>query len=119
MAKNYVNQEELIEELRLSREQDQLTNRAIKFFQEMIKREVSVLSYRNPMDREDVKSRAMLDILLYWRSFNPDHPRSNAFSYFTQMIKYGTAKGFNELHPEIKEDAQLIPISDADGIFNI
>ena len=97
MAKNYVNQEELIEELRLSREQDQLTNRAIKFFQEMIKREVSVLSYRNPMDREDVKSRAMLDILLYWRSFNPDHPRSNAFSYFTKIA-------FNAFRNRIKKE---------------
>lgn len=116
---NYINQEELLQELKISKENDQLTRRAVEMLQEMIKRQNRVMSYKNPMDREDVKSRAMLDILLYWRSFNPDLENSNVFSFFSQMIKYGSAKGFNELYPEIKEGTKIIPISEEDGIFNI
>lgn len=116
---NYIDNKELTVEIKKSREINELTPKALEMLRKMIFETNRVMRYKNQMDREDCTSRALLDILLYWRSFNPDHPKANAFSYFTQMIKYGTAKGFNELYPENKSNVKFVQISETTGIYNI
>ena len=43
-------------------------------------------------------SFAVLDLLKYWRGFNPKY--KNAFAYFTEISKRGFAKGWNKLYPK-------------------
>lgn len=116
---NYISNKELLIEIKKSKENNELTGKALEMLQKMVRETNRVMRYKNQMDREDCISRALLDILLYWRSFNPDHPKANAFSYFTQMIKYGNAKGFNELYPENKNNIKFVSINETDGIYNI
>ena len=116
---NYVDKRELLTEIKISKEQNELTSRAVEMLLRMVKEGSRVFRYKNLMDKEDCMGRAFEDCWRYWRSFNPDHPKANVFSYFTQIIKFGAAKGMNELHPEIKANIDLVPISESDGIYNI
>jgi hypothetical protein len=116
---NYLDRKELLAELLKSKEDNELTERAFQLLHKMVKECSKVMRYKNPMDKEDCMQSAILDCLLYWRNFDPDHPRSNVFAFFTQYIKNGHGKGFNQLYPENKKNIQLIPISEEGGVYNI
>lgn len=119
MAKRYVDDKELLKEIIISKENNNLTPRALELLMKIAKQANNPMKYKYSMDKEDCISRAYEDIWRYWRSFKPEHPKANVFAYFTRMVKYGYAKGFNELYPEIKQDIKLVPISEEDGIFNL
>lgn len=114
---DYLKNEDLLNELIKSNEHDKLTDTAICMFQDMIKNIMRPLSYKYIEDKEDCQQQAMLDILVGWRTFNVNHPKGNAFSYFTQTIKNGIAKGWNEIH-DIKS-SEKIYISIEDGVYNL
>ena len=94
----YVNPQELREELARSKELNELTPRVVELFQMMAKEASKKMRYRDEEDRKDCIAFAMMDIVRYWRSFNPEKS-NNPFAYFTQMIKNGFAKGWRKLHP--------------------
>jgi hypothetical protein len=56
------------------------------------------MSYVSDDDRNDCLQAALLDLLKYWKNFNPEYP--NAFAYFTEISKRGYAKGWNVIHPK-------------------
>ena len=116
---NYVDRKELLAEMIQSKEDDALTKRAFEMLHKMVKETSKVMRYKNPKDKEDCMQAAVLDCLLYWRNFDPNHPKSNVFAFFTQYIKNGHGKGFNQLYPEIKKEIQLIPMSEEGGVYNI
>ena len=84
----------LFREMLKSKERDELTPDAVKMFQLMIDNISQKKMYNDENLREDCKAGAMLDILLYWRGFNPDKS-DNPFAYFTSMIINGMTKIFN------------------------
>jgi DNA-directed RNA polymerase specialized sigma subunit len=94
----YVDPKELREEVLRSREKDALTPRAIEMFQTMAREASKKLRYRDEEDRKDCIAFAMMDVVRYWRSYNPEKSK-DPFAYFTQMIKNGFAKGWRKLHP--------------------
>jgi DNA-directed RNA polymerase specialized sigma subunit len=94
----YVDPKELKEELAKSKERDELTPQAIAIFQTMAMEASKKLRYRDEEDRKDCIAFAMMDVVRYWRSYNPEKS-NNPFAYFTQMIKNGFAKGWRKLHP--------------------
>jgi hypothetical protein len=94
----YVNPQELREEVIKSREGDYLTPKAVEMFQTMAREASKKLRYRDEEDRKDCIAFAMMDVVRYWRSYNPEKSK-DPFSYFTQMIKNGFAKGWRKLHP--------------------
>jgi DNA-directed RNA polymerase specialized sigma subunit len=94
----YVDPKELKEELAKSKEGNELTPRAIAIFQTMASEASKKLRYRDEEDRKDCIAFAMMDVVRYWRSYNPEKS-NNPFAYFTQMIKNGFAKGWRKLHP--------------------
>jgi len=56
--------------------------------------------YPSQEEKEDCQQQAVLDILQYWKGFDPDKSASpNPFAYFTSIITNGIAKGWNSLHP--------------------
>ena len=95
--KNYLNNKDLYAEMVLSKEQDKLTPKAEKMLMLLAERAINRMKYVNEDDRNDCLQFAMLDLLKYWRNFNPKYP--NAFAYFTEIAKRGYAEGWNKIHP--------------------
>jgi DNA-directed RNA polymerase specialized sigma subunit len=120
--KNYLNNKDLYDQMVLSKEQNKLTPEAEKMLILLAERTINKLSYVNEDDRQDCLQFALLDLLKYWRNFNPQYP--NAFAYFTEIAKRGYAKGWNKIHPvKYKNTMSIDRInngSDNDsGMFNI
>lgn len=121
--KNYLNNKDLYNAIVESKEQDKLTPTAEKMLMLLAERTINKLTYVSEDDRMDCLQFAMLDLLKYWRNFNPDYP--NAFAYFTEIAKRGYAKGWNKIHPQkYKNTLSMDRISTKDsngegGMFNI
>jgi len=94
---NYIKNKELREEIIVCLEADELTPKAIDMFYLLVTHFGWNLKYKNPEDRKDCESQAMMDLYMYWRNYNPKYP--NAFAYFTQLTKNGFAKGWRTIHP--------------------
>lgn len=120
--KNYLNNRDLYDEIVESKKQEKLTPKAEKMLVMIAERAIRKLSYLNEDDRQDCLQFAILDLLKYWRNFNPDYP--NAFAYFTEIAKRGYAKGWNKIHPQKYKDTLSIDRSNSSsgeggGLFNI
>lgn len=120
--KNYLNNRDLYDEIVKSKEQEKLTPKAEKMLVMIAERAIRKLSYLNEDDRQDCLQFAILDLLKYWRNFNPQYP--NAFAYFTEIAKRGYAKGWNKIHPQKYKDTLSIDRSNSadgegGGLFNI
>ena len=96
-TKNYLNNKDLHDAMSESKNLDKLTQTAEKMLILLAERAINRMSYVNKDDRDDCLQFAMLDLLKYWRGFNPEYP--NAFAYFTEIAKRGYAKGWNKIHP--------------------
>mgnify|MGYP003642714459 CR=1 FL=1 len=121
-VKNYLNNKDLYAEIVISKEQDKLTSNAEKMLILLAERTIRKMSYVYDDDRKDCLQFAMLDLLKYWRNFNPKYP--NAFAYFTEIAKRGYAKGWNKIHPVKYKGTMSIDRvgSDSDnegGLFSI
>jgi DNA-directed RNA polymerase specialized sigma subunit len=97
-TKNYLNNKDLHDAMSESKNMDKLTPTAEKMLILLAERAINRMSYVNKDDRDDCLQFAMLDLLKYWRGFNPVYP--NAFAYFTEIAKRGYAKGWNKIHPQ-------------------
>ena len=97
-TKNYLNNKDLHDAMSESKELDKLTPTAEKMLILLAERAINRMSYVNKDDRDDCLQFAMLDLLKYWRGFNPVYP--NACAYFTEIAKRGYAKGWNKIHPQ-------------------
>lgn len=122
MAKNYLNNKDLYDQIVISKEQDKLTPEAEKMLILLAERAIRKLSYVSDEDRQDCLQFAILDLLRYWRGFNPKY--KNAFAYFTEIAKKGYAKGWNKIHPKKYKSTLSLDSTgfnqDSDGgMFNI
>ena len=116
--KDYLNNKDFYDEIVKSKEQDKLTPTAEKMLMLLAERAITKMKYVNLDDKKDCLAFAMLDLLKYWRGFNPKY--KNAFAYFTEISKKGYAKGWNKLYPK-KYDG-TISINggmDSEGIYSI
>ena len=95
--KNYLNNKDLYNAIVESKQDDKLTPTAEKMLVLLAERTIRKLTYVSEDDRNDCLQFALLDLLKYWRNFNPKY--TNAFAYFTEIAKRGYAKGWNKLHP--------------------
>ena len=122
MAKNYLNNKDLYDQIVVSKEQDKLTPDAEKMLVLIAERAIRKLTYVNEDDRQDCLQFAILDLLRYWRSFNPQY--KNEFAYFTEIAKRGYAKGWNKIHPKkykstLSLDKTGNSLEGDGGLFNI
>lgn len=107
-GKLYVSNPYLLQEIMKSKEQDELTPAALEMLSLMIENISSKKHYNDPEDRKDCWQTAYLDILLYWRGFDPEKSK-NPFAYFTSLIVNGMNKGWNKITGKIKS-SDLISI---------
>lgn len=120
--KNYLNNKDLYAAIVESKEQDKLTPTAEKMLVMLAERAIRKLTYVNEEDRQDCLQFALLDLLKYWRNFNPEY--TNAFAYFTEIAKRGYAKGWNKIHPKKYKSTLSLDRSGSNsdgegGLFNI
>ena len=120
--KNYLNNRDFYDAIVASKEQDALTKDAEKMLILLAEKAINKLRFVNDDDRYDCLSFAILDLLKYWRNFNPKY--TNAFAYFTEIAKRGYAKGWNKLHPlkykgTISLDRTGNDSEDGGGIYSI
>ena len=121
--KNYLNNKDFYTAIVESKDQDKLTKDAEKMLILLAEKAINRLRFVNDDDRADCLQFAILDLLKYWRNFNPKY--TNAFAYFTEIAKRGYAKGWNKIHPVKYKNTMSIDRvntsgSDSDGgMFNI
>jgi hypothetical protein len=116
--KEYLNNKDLYDEIVKSKDQDKLTPTAEKMLMLLAERAITKMKYVSLDDKKDCLAFAMLDLLKYWRGFNPKY--KNAFAYFTEIAKKGYAKGWNKLYPKKYDGTVSIDGSmDSEGIYSI
>lgn len=92
-----VNNEDFVREIMISKERNELTPKAVDYFVKIANHAIRKLHHKDPRDREDCIQFALLDLLLYWRNFDPLQSQ-NAFAFFTQITYNGYAKGYKKIH---------------------
>jgi hypothetical protein len=95
----YVKNKDLLEQIRISKQQDELTPEALQMIIKMATNLSYKMMYKNPEDRKDCIAGAIMDVYMYWRNYD-ELKSNNAFAYFTQIIKNGYAKQWRHLHPQ-------------------
>jgi hypothetical protein len=105
-------------EILASKARGELTSKATDYFIKLASHAIKALSFTDPRDREDCIQFALLDLLLYWRNFDP-LVSNNAFAFFTSVTFNGYAKGFKKIHKNSGVDqVSLDHVGDAE-IYSI
>jgi len=121
-SNHYINNREFTAEMIKCKELGELTPRAIQYFILLVERTILKLKYNNPLDKEDCKQSALMDLCKYWRNFDPSKS-TNAFSYFTQFVKNGVAKEYKKIHRHVGSDEKIefvsLSLAGENEIFSI
>lgn len=94
--KEYVRNKDLLTEIIKSKERDELTPEAVKMLSMIAENVIKKMYYQNPDDRDDCLQGAILDVLMYWRGFDPEKS-SNPFAYYSSLIINGIGKTWRKL----------------------
>ena len=109
--KLYLNNATLLEELKKSKEQGQMTPKLVELFQLMCTRISSKLFYKRPEDKEDCMASAMADCCQYWSYFDETKSANpNPFAYFTSIICNGFGKGWRSLGKTKFPDSVMVSL---------
>lgn len=114
MAVHYVKNADLRNEIIKCKKEDKLSDDAIIMLQKIATKFSRKLNYIYEEDREDCIAFAVMDCYQYWRGYDPEKS-TNAFAYFTTIIKNGFAKGWRKVSPVSK--ASMISL-DNSNIYN-
>ena len=95
-TREYVKNKDLLVEIIKSKEQDELTPEAVRMLSLIAENVIKKMVYQNPDDRDDCLQGALLDVLMYWRSFDPTKS-SNPFAYFSSICVNGIGKMWRKL----------------------
>ena len=113
---NYLSNKELRDEIIKCKMQDELTLKAIEMFSLLAENISSTYTYKDPADREDCISSAIMDCYRYWRSYDPEKT-ANAFAYFSSVVYNGFRKMWRQLGYEKLPVGKRISIS-TNKIYN-
>ena len=117
-SKKYLTNKDLYIEIIVSKAQGHLTREAERMLILLAKNVHKKFYYRSMEDKEDCLQQSLLDVLSYWRNFD-EEKTTNAFAYFTEIIKRGHAKGWRNLNKN-REEFSLNQFYDkGDGDLNI
>ena len=94
----YLSNKDLYCEIIYSKAKGRLSLKAEGMLMLLCKKVISSkFRYYKVEDKEDCMQTAMLDIFKNWANFDEDKT-TNAFAFYTEVIKRGAAKGWNEFH---------------------
>jgi len=117
-AKLEVNNEDFVKEIMISKGRNELTSKAVDYFIKIANHAIRKLHHKDPRDREDCIQFALLDLLLYWRNFDPT-VSNNAFAFYTQMTYNGYAKGYKKIHKAGSGDVMSLDMVGDSEIFSV
>jgi DNA-directed RNA polymerase specialized sigma24 family protein len=104
--KKYINNADLMIQLRLSRQNDRMTDELAKMLMMLCERYSKHPDYANIYSyKEDMQAFANLTVVKVWKSFNPDRG-NNPFAYFTQVIRHAFYQYLNheKKQREVKDE---------------
>lgn len=93
--KNYISNRNLYFEIVVSKARGKLTRRAENMLVLICNKLINKMFYKNKQDKEDCLSVAYLDIFKNWYLF--DEFNNNPFAYYSEIVKRGLAKSWNQL----------------------
>ena len=102
----HVKNRDLREEIIKSKAQDELTKEALDMLILMANKFSTKLSYIYKEDKEDCIAFAVMDCYRYWRGYDPEKS-TNAFAYYTQIIKNGFAKGWRAIYGNFPKSKKI------------
>lgn len=118
-SKLYLQNKDLFSEIVISKHLGKLTPKAKLMLEILAKKTIKKMRYYNEDDRKDCYQTGLLDMFSGWHNFN-EEKSDNAFAYFTEIFKRGTARGYNELYKkkgDSEHNIRLISIeSSNDGM---
>lgn len=82
--KNYLNNADMLAELKRCHEQGKLTEEMGRMFLSLVTRYASIPRFSGYSYNEDMRSLALLTLTEKWSKFNMDY--SNPFAYYTQIV---------------------------------
>jgi len=114
----YLNDNELLYEIILSKGKGQLTRKAIDMFILIANNAINMMSYKSSDLKQDCIQAGILVLLIKWRGFD-ETKFDKPLNYYTELFKRAIAEEFN-LHQGIKphysrynngENINIIPIA--------
>lgn len=85
--KNYLNNGDMLAELRKCHEQDKLTEEMGKMLMTLVKRYATIPRFANYSYNDDMQGFALLTLCKVWKRFNIEQ-YSNPFAYYTQITHH-------------------------------
>lgn len=92
----YLKNADLLEEIKLSFEQDKLTKEAERMLILLVDRMILRMTYYDDFVEDHCRSTAYYHLFRGWKNFDVNRG-TNAFAYYTEIAKRGLAFGYNEL----------------------
>lgn len=91
---NYLNNKDLLEQIRQSKAKGQMTGELAKMLQLLCYRYANKGNYINYTYNNDMQAYAMMMLCKTWNAFNPEKS-SNPFAFYTQCIKHSFSQFLN------------------------
>lgn len=119
-SRNFVNNRDLVEQVALSKEQNQITNHLAKMFMEMTKRYGMKSNFAKYTYLEDMQAYALEMLVKNWMKFD-EKQFDNAFAYYTSFIHnafiqyLNREKSVRDLRDKLMVNAGLNPSFNYDG----
>ena len=111
--KKYITAKDLDYQMIVSKAQGRLTKEAERMLILLAKNVIKKFYYANSDDKLDCLQTAYLDIFSNWYSF--DENKGQAFSWVTEVVKRGLAKGWNQQHKLRGDDTGSVKVLSLDG----
>lgn len=83
--KNYLNNSDLLEEIKKSREQGKVTEKLGTMFMALVKKYATIPRFSGYTYNEDMQAFALLTLTRVWKSFD-ETTYDNPFAYFTRIV---------------------------------
>ena len=103
---DYLSNDDLVKEIELSKAQKKLTDKAWAMLILMTKRLNRKFNYYYDGDRDDVIQHSYFIILKYWDKFDATKS-TNAFAYYTEIIKRAHVQSFTQLNKTRKDSISI------------
>ena len=118
MAKHYVKNKDLIEQILISKDASTATPELLEMFYQIARGLSLKFTYRVEEDREDCIQQGVIDAYMYFRGFDPQKS-TNAFAYITQCIKNGMAKSHKVFYSPYFKHPGYVQVSLSKDFYSI
>lgn len=124
MAKIYLKNKDLLNEIIECKKLNRLTPKAQEMFILLANKIIQKMRYYNPEDKKDCMQTGLHDMFANWKNFDVNKS-TNAFAYYTEVFKRGIAREYNNIYKR-KGDPEghykhisIESSNDGEGLYSI